>query len=438
MQRTFLLPLLALSSLAHADDVNEPLRRKSVFGAQFAVAEGKGIEIKGVLPKLTAEAAGFKAGDILVSVDGTALAAPANLTLALRTKYAGDSVTIEYLREGKKESKKVKLAPRPMQQSTDTMEVKYSQVVSNGKRIRLILTHPKKPGKYPLVMLVGGIGAYSVDGEFPAFPYGEILGPLAAEGYATARIDKPGQGDSEGPVYAELGFNTELDAYRQAIKALPSFDFVNPDKIAIYGHSMGGAFGPLLGAELKLAGVVAASTMVKSWPEYMLENTRRQMILAGSPESEISGFVRQLDAVSHYFFYEGKTADQVIKERPELAAVVKDLVPDGKTYSGVGLPFFKELADHDTAAAWSKVTAKVLLLCGANDFVASEQDHPIIARIVNAAHPGNAEYVQVPESDHAFRKATSWPDAFRSRMSGPFNPAVLDTLKAWLKKTIGS
>jgi len=436
MRCWFVSSLLVCGMAVFAQERGVPLPRKSVFGAQLAPVE-KGLELKSIIPAQTAEAAGLKAGDVLVSVDGTVTKTVAELLSALKKHGAGDKVTFAYLREGKPEKKSVALVARPKQQSTDKTEVIYDQIVSKGKRIRLILTHPKTPGKHPLVMLVGGIGAYSVDGDFNRFPYGNILQSLSDEGYATARIDKPGQGDSEGPDYPDLGFNTELDAYREAVKMVKSFDFVESSKIVIYGHSMGTAFGPLIASETKLAGVIAASGFVKSWPEYMLENTRRQMILGGTPESAISDFLRKLDAVDHYFFYEGKTVAQVVKDHPELAQTARDLCPDGKTYSGVGLTFFKELADKDLAGAWAKVDAKVLCLCGENDFVASEGDHPIITRIVNQAHPGNAEYIKVPQSDHGYSLTTSWQDAADRSKPHPFNPALLTILKDWLKKTIG-
>lgn len=60
----------------------------------------------------------------------------------------------------------------------------------------------------------------------------------------TLRIEKPGVGDSEGGPFAELDFTTELDIYRQALKQLKEQPEVDAEHVFIFGHSMGGAFGP--------------------------------------------------------------------------------------------------------------------------------------------------------------------------------------------------
>ncbi len=442
--RPVMLPMALLAAIAFSigtalpGQTTAPLPRKGAFGAQLAPAQGGGIQIAGILPKLTAEAAGFKTGDVLVDVDGTALTTTADLVQVMRKHNAGDSLKIGYKRDGKTESKIVKLLERPKQSPTDRYDVIYDQVVSQGKRIRLIVTHPKKPGKFPIVMLLGGIGGYSVDGDFATVPYGEFLTKFAEMDYCTARIDKPGQGDSEGPIYPELTFNTELDAYRQALAALPKYDFVDQDRMVLFGHSMGSAFGPILGSEKAYKGVIVASGMVKSWPEYLIENSRRQMVLAGVPESQIGAEMRRFTALQHYLFYEGKKPAEIAKEHPELAGTVAEIIPDGRTYSGVGLQFFKELSEHDVAGDWAKVQGKVLLLCGENDFIASLDDHPLMEKIVNQAHPGAAKFVKVPQSDHGFYQTSSFADA-RAKWGRPgsvFNPAVLTIIADWLKENI--
>ncbi|MBX7133162.1 MAG: alpha/beta fold hydrolase [Fimbriimonadaceae bacterium] len=440
MNRRFLFvaALWAVSVMAWA----QPLPRKAAFGAQLLAAtpeqrskaglkEGEGVTLGNVLPALSAEAAGLKTGDILIAVDGKKVGTPADCVAVFRTKNGGESVTVEYVREGKRDKKTIALKERP-RQKPDGFEVVYDQVVSNGKRIRLIVTRPSGGGKHPVVMLIGGIGAYSVDGDFPNVAYGKIMGPIAKAGYATARIDKPGQGDSEGPIYSDLTFNVELEAYRDTLKALKKMEGIDPDKIFIFGHSMGGAFGPILGAETDLAGIMVGGTIAKTWTEYMLENTRRQSLLSGASLGDVGASQMRLASIVHYLFTEGKTPDQIAKDHPDLAGDVRGMVPDGKTYSGVGLPFFKELAGYNLAGYWTKVKAPTLAFWGENDFISTEEDHEMIKKIVG----DKGTFVKVPQSDHGFFKTTSFADSAAKwgRPGSEFNPNIIDILLGWLKE----
>lgn len=442
MQRIFLAALFMAASFGFA----QGLPRKAVFGAQLlaptaeqrtaaGLKEGEGIVLGNITANLSAEKAGLKTGDVLISVDGTPVGTPQNVVQALRLKTGGQTTKLVVFRGGKREELTITMVERP-KQKPDGFDVIYDEVESLGKRIRVIVTKPQTPGKHAAVMLIGGIGAYSVDGDFPSVAYGNIMGPIAKAGYVTVRIDKPGLGDSEGPIYTELPFSVELDAYRQTLKKLPSYDFINADKVNIFGHSMGGAFGPILASEIKLNGVCIGGTVCKNWIEYFVENTRRQALLGGMSHADVGDYIRRVAAFQHYLFYEGKSPEEIAKARPELAETVRDQVPDGKTYSGVGLGFWQELCKINFEGYWSKVDAHVMAFWGENDFIATEEDHPMIVGIVNKNHPGKAEYVKLANSDHGFFKTTSFLDSLQKwgRPGNEFNPNVVDAILAWLKK----
>ena len=440
MQLVSSLVALALSVQTNA----QPLPRKAVFGAQLipltadqrskaGLKADEGLSLGTITPGMSAEKAALKTGDVLLKVDGKKVATSQDFVRIIRTKNGAETLQLEFLRDGAVQKKTVTLVERPRQKA-DGFDVIYDQVESQGKRIRVILTKPQKPGKFPVLMLIGGIGAYSVDGDFKSVPYGNIMDPIAKSNYVTVRMDKPGQGDSEGPIYTELGFGTELDAYRQTLKSLTKYPFVAADKICIFGHSMGGAFGPIIAAEMRLHGVCVGGTVSKSWMEYFIENTRRQALLGGMSHSEAGAYIQRVAAFQHYLFYEGKTPDQIVKEHPELAETAREQVPDGKTYSGVGLPFFQELAKFNFEDLWSKVDANVMAFWGENDFISTEADHPMIAEMVNASHPGKGKYVKLPQTDHGFFKTTSMADSLSKwgRPGAEFNPAIVDALKSWL------
>jgi serine protease Do len=60
-----------------------------------------------------AEDAGFKRGDVIVSVDGNAVKSAQDVVLSIRNKMADDRVSIEIYRDGKKQSINVVLGDIP-------------------------------------------------------------------------------------------------------------------------------------------------------------------------------------------------------------------------------------------------------------------------------------------------------------------------------------
>lgn len=446
--RRLCLALTVLTSVSAFAQIERgaPLARKAALGVQMAaasadrakqlkVAEGS-VEVTRVLPGLTGESLHLLAGDVVLSFNGTPIKAPADLAGQMRTVSGGQSIKLVIVRDGKETTLEGKAVEKPKQKG-DGITVEYDQVVSLGKRIRVIETHPQGPGPFPTIFWIGGIGAYSLDGEYPGIAYGNIMGPLSKE-YAIVRIDKPGQGDSEGPAYTDLMFDTELDAYIQAVKLTKTLSFVDKNKIAIVGHSMGGVFGPLVAQQEPVAGIAACATIFKTWNEYMLENTRRQSALGGASPENVDQEMVTLAAVCHHIFYEGLSPKETIEKYPALKDAVNAMVPDGKTYSGVGLPFFQQLAKKNLPAAWAKIDAKVAAIWGENDFISTRSDHEFIAEMMNKKHPGSAEFIMIPHSDHGFSNTDSMLDSMQKwGRGGQFNPNIIEILKGWLKKSIG-
>src|SRR5208282_4050409 len=206
---------------------------------------------------------------------------------------AGTSLAIEFRRGDAQEKSTLTLKGRPFEKS-DAYEVLYGSVQSRGNRLRTIVTRPRVEGKRPALFLIQGFGLSSVDNPVgPLEPYRMIVDDLTRHGFVTLRVDKPGCGDSEGGPGRDVDFDTELDGYRQALRMLKARTDVDPNRVFIFGHSMGGVMAPLLAAETPLRGIIVYGTITRTWTEYMLENSRRQMELADNDPSMIDSTLRK-------------------------------------------------------------------------------------------------------------------------------------------------
>ncbi len=437
---------LSLSAIAQFEQ-GPPLPRKASLGAQLVAVNAEKakalklgaalVEVVRVIPGTTAEALRLLPGDVILSLNGTKITTVPEVMAQMRSVMGSQPISVKIVRDGKNFELTGTAIEKPKQKG-DGFTVQYSQVLSQGKRIRVIATHPNGPGPYPTIFMIRGIGSYSMDGEYGAISYGNILGQFAKD-YAIIRTDKPGQGDSEGPIYAELLFDTELDAYVQSMRLTKSFPFVNKNRIAIFGHSMGGVFGPLVAQTEKVAGLAVSGTISKTWAEYVLENTRRQSILSGAKAEEVDKELADLAAVSQHLFYQDMTAKEVIQKYPKLKDAVNAQTPDGRTYSGVSLGFWQQLAKKNMPAAWLKTDTKVLALWGSTDFISTQWDHEYISNILNQKTPNSAEYFVVPNSDHGFSNTTTMKESMEKWGTGKaaFNPNIVEILRAWFKRTIG-
>ena len=433
-------PLIALSFLAlaalptWAASPEGDLPRKATLGVDLRMERGA-VVVERIHAGSTAADGGLRSGDTIVALAGQPIPDIPRLVTAVGALAAGARVEITLLRDGQPVTRTLTLKERPRDRG-DTFQVLYQHVVSRGVRLRTIVTRPHAPGRHPVLFLIPGLGAVSLDQPLDGpGAYSRILRAFAAAGYVTVRVEKPGIGDSEGGPYADTDFDTELDGLRQALIAVRGDAFVDPDQIFVFGHSMGGVFGPALAIERPVKGVAVYGTVVKTTTEYFLENWRRQAGLGGSDAAAVDSTVRDLAAALHPLLVERKTPDEVLAAAPHLRPLLARLMPDGRI-DGRALPFWTQLAATNLPALWSRGAGHVLAIWGRNDFIASEGDHPLIAQIVNAARPGMAAYVALDGADHGFRKTASPEDSFRRWRSpgGEFNGEIVNVLKEWTEK----
>jgi pimeloyl-ACP methyl ester carboxylesterase len=393
--------LLALSltvllvQAAPAPAADGKLPRKGSLGVGLAplsdevrtrqqLAGRAGVLIESVIPDTTAAEGGIRPGDILLAVNGKSITTVEEAIATIAVMTAADKVQLTLVRDGQPRVLSMTLKERPRDRG-DNFDVLYHHVVSRGARIRTIVTRPHAAGRHPVLFLIKGIGSGTIDEPLsgPAV-YSRILNPFAKTGYVTVRLDKPGLDDSEGGPFADLDFDTERDAYRQAMMAVRDYAFVDVDNIFIFGHNMGGVFAPILASEIPVKGIAVYGTVAKTWTEYFLENWRRQASLAGDTPARIDSMLRDLAAALHLLLIEQKSPEEVLRVRFDWRSILAKLAPAGQI-NGRSVRFWSQVAAKNLPAYWAMGHANVMAIWGRHDFIATEGDHPFIVEIVNKA-----------------------------------------------------
>jgi pimeloyl-ACP methyl ester carboxylesterase len=437
--------LCALSLLAPASQ--EALPRRGMLGlplaqvsaeARAAAKLGDGFGLLIAQAPTNGNAGDLKQGDVLTEINGKPFASGPEFTELVRPSLVQPSLEVTYVRAGEKRRTTVKILPKPNDEGPNHTTI-YDQVVSNGKRIRVIVTKPKNhAGKRPTMFWIQGISTGSVDQPLAADNYiTNAIRPFSDDGWATVRVEKEGVGDSEGGPALLVNFDSEVDIYRQALKKLSSYDFVDMDRIYVFGHSMGGCHAPIVCSEVPVKGIAVYGTVSMSWLEWQVRAPRIQSPLSGIAESDVDDQIRKDTAFYHYLYTEKKSVEWIVENHPELAATAREQSPDGIMLGVRSIEYMRQCNDQNYARHWEHVKgAKVLAMFGENDYISLREDQTQIPAIMNRVRPGSAEFRQLPGIDHLFRTTDSMKDSADQiggvKPAKAFNSVLVDTLKAWI------
>jgi hypothetical protein len=414
----------------------QELPRSASFGAvvrdlndSSSVALGlsslSGTWIEKVIPGSSAQKAGFTADDVLVSIDGTPIENTGHFLKLLKKNHGGDQVKITFYRQSKRTETTMTLLPKKMETSDD-YDIIYSAVQSGSNHLRTIITKPKGDSIYPAVLIVGGVGCYSIDNPSVT----EILSikmwadSLTKHGFVTIRIDKTGMGDSKGIPCNECDFNTEKQGFLDGLKQLKSLPYVDKANVFIAGFSIGGVIAPLIAQQEPVKGIIVYGTVGRNWLEYEMDNSMRQQLLENRPADSIDLFMRAEYIRLYGLFVEHKLPQQILKEHPETEAHLYQYP--------MRVEYFQQVADVNIRALWMHTTAKVLAMHGASDFVSSAAEHQLIAETVNHYNPGNAAYIEIANADHWGLLTESEMDSYLHQQT-ELNRLPVVTAVKWLK-----
>jgi pimeloyl-ACP methyl ester carboxylesterase len=417
MKRTLLLILLATTpaGVALADELPHRVAAGVAAGPS---ATGSGAVVKGVAPGLPFAAAGIRADDLLVSIDGKPIAGPGDLVAGIRAHRDGERARIELKRGETPMTVEVLLHEAP-RITSDAYDVVYASASADGHRYRLIVTKPRNVTKAPALFIVQGLGCFSIDEKQTL--YTSLVDAATRAGFVTLLVDKPGAGDSEGGPCPRVDFMTEVRAYRAGLRWLAEQPFVDRARITLFGHSMGGVMAPLLVEAAPLRRAIVYGAAFNSFNYYMLENNRRLMRIEGVPFDEIGQREKDFEKLQSLLFIEKLPLAEALERVPAM----KDHFPDGSYAGGKPVEYFRQIYDLNLPKAWKDAKLPVTAIWGTSDFVSTETDHEWLVAAVNSWLPGQAKLIRLPNTDHWFNKAATPKQSMEQGPEGEVNPEVV-------------
>ncbi|MCB1692489.1 MAG: DPP IV N-terminal domain-containing protein, partial [Pseudomonadales bacterium] len=158
---------------------------------------------------------------------------------------------------------------------------------ADGQVLHYRTVRPRRPGKYPLILSVyGGPGVQRVTNEW--------LSPwhhhMASRGYGIIQLDNRGTANRgvafESPIHGMLG-HAEVEDQLLAVEFARSLDWVDPDRIGVFGHSYGGYMTLMLMMKSRDFRCGISVAPVTDWALYDTHYTERYL---GKPAENPDGY----------------------------------------------------------------------------------------------------------------------------------------------------
>lgn len=355
--------------------------------------------------------AGLRTNDVIVKVNDKPFYINEDWYDVTDALTADAIYKVSYLSKGNVQITNVEFPALAFEQHLGLDTSYHSLQNPSGFMQRVIITKPNSNTPQPAIFIVQGLSCSSIE-LLPSRKsnYTRLLETIVTKSnMIVMRVEKPGLGDSEGNC-SQTDFKTELAGYEAALKQLKSLPYVDPEKILIYGNSMGSAIAPYLANKYQANGVIADGTFFRSWFEHMLEIERRIKQMQGLSESKIN---KQMNLAYIPLYYgmliEKKSYQEIINESPNLTKYNYH----GKNHMyGRPMSYYHQFQDFDFSGEWQKLSVPVKIRWGTNDWIMSEADNDMIKQTLQAANNKHVELHKYPGLDHWSTIHTSAKDSF--------------------------
>ena len=251
------------------------------------------------------------------------------------------------------------------------------------------LTMPEGEGPFPAVVLVHGSGPNDRDETIGSNkPFRDIAWALAQQGIAVYRYDKRTYvygSEIASDTQFTLNEETVEDAVQAAI-TVKEQEKIDPSRVYVLGHSLGGEALPRISAALSSKGQEAAGYIFLAAPARSLSALMREQY------DFLYSLMPELDEAQE------KEKEQVYQELDKLNDL--NALADDEIVMGAYKKYWQDIETYDPVAAAAKMSGKCLVLQGEEDYQVTMEDFTLWedAYFENE----NWEFITYPGLTHLF------------------------------------
>jgi hypothetical protein len=283
------------------------------------------------------------------------------------------------------------------------------------------LTIPRGAGPFPAVVLVHGSGPQDRDESVgPNKPFRDLAWGLASRGVAVLRYEKR---TKVFPMQTALMLNTftvkeeTIDDALAAVALLRKIDKIDPDRIFVLGHSLGGMVVPRIGmCDTQIAGLIVLAGAARPMEDALID----QFTYIFSLDGMISG-----------------DEQAILKRLKSQVAKVKDPRLADSDVSSTDLPlgipkaYWLDLRGYNPAEAAKDLPQPMLILQGGRDYQVTQEDFRLWTNTLSARHNVTCRYYE--GLNHLFIEGEGKSAPSEYDMPGHVAPVVIDDIACWIR-----
>jgi dienelactone hydrolase len=290
----------------------------------------------------------------------------------------------------------------------------------NGKyELPGTLTLPRGGAPFPALVLVHGSGANDQDETAGANkPFKDLAWGLATRGIAvyryTKRTSKYGGESSDDPASFTVDDETISDA-RAAVVRLARQTDINPDRVFLLGHSLGGYLAPRIASgDSQIAGIIILAGNTRPVEQLVLEQVRYMASADAAPGEENQKLIA--------------AAEDAVKKIESPALKPGDAIPflGSKTYG----EYWLDLRNYNPIRSALQLKIPFLILQGGRDYQVTPADFDDW-KVVLEGRP-NVTLKFYPDLNHLFISGSGPSTAQEYEKPGHVAENVVADTAAWL------
>lgn len=307
---------------------------------------------------------------------------------------------------------------KPFYADPNLYEEKAVYLKSGTHELAAVITVPKNKTNFPIVVLVHGSGPGDMDETIgPNKPFKDIATGLASKGIASLRYVK------RTIRYAnefQKAFTVKEEVTDDALAAIAmakTVAGVDPKKVFVFGHSLGGMLAP------KLA---------------LLSPTIKGIVLAAAPARKLTDII-----VDQNKYVVSKTKDSTGALQKNLELVIKDLertrinklgtVKPDSVILGLPASYWVDLNLYDqVATAKGLLAQRIFVIQGGKDFQVTETDFNIWSAALGKKP--NVKLKLYPEINHLLSPQLEKGTAQQYQVMVNVSESVVNDLATWIKQ----
>ncbi|WP_158705181.1 alpha/beta hydrolase family protein [Salinibacter altiplanensis] len=306
-------------------------------------------------------------------------------------------------------------------------------------------SRPEKEGPHPAVVLLQGSGENGRDYAYQGHKFFLVLADhLTRQGIAVLRYDLRGVGESEGHLSGASLEDLARDA-ASALRFLKNRPGVDPTRVGLIGHSMGGMIAPRIHDQFEQAAFLALLAP-PSLPGHQVLSRQRARIAdaSGASPADVDSIRKQSRQVFEIIRSDRDSADVASQLRPILQE--GSARQEGSTRSdrlqlkveANTSPWFRDFARHDPRPALRQVDVPILALFGGRDLLVPPQQNagPMRAALADSL-PDRVSVRVLEELNHRMQPVKTEQSSEVREIETTVAPKVLKQLTRWIREHAG-